>query len=207
MNPTASVIVCPQCGHPAPLNTRRCEYCEAEFFIPSLGYLSKFDKGGIDKYIQHFKSSLRQNPGNAEAALSLGLCYLDLGLYDLAIKQIDKALEEMPEEADIYYYSAVALFRGRKPRILSLTEVKKIESLLEAACQLNDSQAKYYYLRALIKREYYLKNGMRIVGLGDGDLLAEAKARVVDPADLTKLLQRVPADDSPLLSAIRAVTA
>lgn len=199
-----TVEECPNCGAPAGLSIRRCTHCKAEFFVKSLAYVGSLEKAAIHKYVTFYKGILREKGDDGEATLALGLCYLDLGLYDLAIKQIDRAIEEMPEQAEVYYYLAVAIFRGRTPKILSFPEILKIESLLEAACQLSDSEAKYYYLRALVKREYYMKNGMRVVGENEGELLSEARSRVSDGAELAKLLQRVPTDDSPVAAAVRA---
>ena len=200
-----TVDECPTCGAPAAPSARRCSHCKAEFFVKNLAYVGSLEKAAVQKYITFYKGLLRTNGDDGEAVLALGLCYLDLGLHDLAIKQIDKAIEEMPQQADVYYYSAISLFKGRKPRILSLSEVKKIESLLEAACQLDDGEAKYYYLRALVKYEYYLKNGMRVVGPGWEELLAEARARAPTGAELVKLIERVPVEASPVTAAIRAV--
>jgi tetratricopeptide (TPR) repeat protein len=196
---------CPKCGAPAPTAARRCAYCKAEFAIKTLSSLGSLDRSAINRYIAAYKRQLQTQPQDAEAALALGLCYLDLGLYDKAIELVNTAIAQMPEQADVYYYAAVALFKGRKPRTLTLNEIKHIESLLEAACQLDDDKAHYYYLRAVIKREYYSKNGLRVVGASDAELLTLARSRHVDGMELAKLLERIPMDETPIKAAIRAV--
>jgi len=203
MSENIKVETCPQCGAPVKLGVKKCEYCEAEFIVTSLAYLEKFDKTGINKYINHYKQSLKDNPENGELNLAMGICYFDLGLYDLATKFFSKAIEQLPDYGDAYYYYALALIKGRKPKVLTLTEVKKIEEHLNAAIQIDNSRAKYYYLWALIKYDFYMKNGLRISPPGIEELIEEGNAKEYDRQEIDKMLQRVPVNDEELLSVIR----
>jgi len=94
--------------------------------------------------LEQYKMVVAKNTGDGEAHYAIALCYLQLGLHELAIKNFKRALELMPDDADVYYYYGLSLLRGRRPKLLSLTEVKRIEEYLETALQLNNRPAKYY---------------------------------------------------------------
>src|SRR3989442_6480675 len=137
------VEVCPQCGAPAGASAKACAYCKAEFVITSISYLGQFDTAGVNKYLNHYKSMVRAAPEDGPSQFALGLCYLQLRLFDLAIKQFGRAVELSPEQPDVYYYYGLALIRGRRPKTLSLTEVRQIEEYVNSAMQLDGAKAKY----------------------------------------------------------------
>lgn len=203
MNGNIKVETCPQCGAPVKLSTKKCEYCEAEFIVTSLAYLGKFDKTGINKYVNHYKQLLKDNPENGELNLAMGICYLDLGLYDLATKFFSKAIEQIPDYGDVYYYYALALIKGRKPKVLTLTEIKKIEEYINAAIQIDNSRAKYYYLWALIKYDFYMKNGLRMSPPNLEELIEQGNSKEYDRQEIDKMFQRVPVHDEEILNLIR----
>ncbi|MEZ5148087.1 MAG: hypothetical protein R2759_13745 [Bacteroidales bacterium] len=109
----------------------------------------------------YFKAQVRENPTDGEALFALGMFYLNLKLYDLAIKNFESAITQLPDEADVYYYYALSLIQGKRPKSLSLPSVRKIEEYLNTAIQLDD-KAKYYYLAAIINYDFYAANGMKI---------------------------------------------
>jgi len=203
MNANIKVETCPQCGAPAKLSAGRCEYCEAEFLVTSLAYLDRFDKAGINKYINHYKQLLESSPGNGELNCAMGICYLDLGLYDLASKYFAKAIDQIPDYGDAYYYRALALLKGKRPRVLTLKEIKEAEDYLSAAIQIDDSKSRYYYLWALLKHDYYIKNGLRVSPPTFEELIGEANSKPYDKSDIEKMLQRVPINDQYLLDIVR----
>lgn len=203
INGNIKVETCPQCGAPVKLGAKKCEYCEAEFIVNSLAYLGKFDKTGINKYVNHYKKLLKDNPGNGELNLAMGICYLDLGLYDLATKFFSKAIEQIPDYGDAYYYYALALIKGRKPKVLTLTEIKKIEEYINAAIQIDNSRSKYYYLWALIKYDFYMKNGLRMSPPNFEKLIEEGNSKDYDRQEIDKMLQKIPVNDEKILSVIR----
>jgi tetratricopeptide (TPR) repeat protein len=202
MNAGIKVEICPQCGAPAALRANKCGYCEAEFIIISIASLDRFDKTGINKYISHYKSLLKDQPDSGELNLAMGICNLDLGLYDLAAKFFAKAIEALPDSADGYYYYSLAIVKGRKPKLLTFSEVKKIEEYLQAAIQIDSSKAKYHYFWLIIKHEFYMKNGLRINPPTVSDLIAQANSAQYDEQEIAKMMARVPITDPTLLSVI-----
>jgi hypothetical protein len=101
--------------------------------------------GGINRSVAHHK---------------LGLCHILLENYDIALTHINESLKENPESAISHYFKACTLLRGRKPRQLSLTEIRAVEAELVKACHLKDTPRQAYQLAALIKYDYYQRNGM-----------------------------------------------
>ncbi|MEM3112758.1 MAG: tetratricopeptide repeat protein [Candidatus Anstonellales archaeon] len=202
MEGSIKVETCPQCDAPVKVGTNKCAYCEAEFLVTSLAYLDRFDKSGINKYINHYKQLLKDDPNNGEINCAMGICYLDLGLYDLASKYFAKAIEQIPDYADAYYYYALALLKGKRPKVLTLTEIRKIEEYINAAIQIDNSKSKYYYLLALIKHDFYIKNGLKINPPSFEELICQANSLLYDRNEINKMLQRVPTNDQYLMNLV-----
>lgn len=198
------VTSCPQCGAPSRQSQRTCEYCKAEFVVSSLSMLSRFDRNGVDKYLKHFKARVKSAPDDFESIFSLGLCYLQMKLYPFALEQFQKARELSPESAEVYYYLALAMVKGRRLKTLSHNEVREIESYLSMACQLDDAPAKYYYFAGALKFDYYRANGLRMGEPTDTDLIEEGKMKQQDPGETDLLMNSILVRDEGLISAIRA---
>lgn len=196
------VETCPQCGAPAQLSSRRCGYCEAEFIVTSLACLDSLDKTGVQKYVSHYRKKLAEEPESGELHLAMGICYLDLSLHDLAAKSFAKAVEAQPENADNYYYHALAIIKGRKLKLLTLNDARDIESYLAAASQLNPEKAVFRQLLLAVKYEFYLKNGLKVPAPSVDEILAEIESCDCDPESTARLLKHVPIHDQDLLMAL-----
>ena len=158
MNDTVAMIIeCPQCGATVKTDCNVCEYCNSEYLIKSLDSLSSFDKRGIDKYITNYKKAAANDPSNSEINAAIAICYLKLGLFNFAAKFFEKAIEDMMENSDLYFYLAICVFKGKRPFLIPLTLIKKAEEFLEAAIALSPDSGKYYYAHSLIKYDYYYK--------------------------------------------------
>lgn len=168
----------------------------------SFSILGKLSKEEIYSILNHYKSMISINPEDGESYYSLALCYLQLKLYDLAIKNFSRAIELIPEHPDTYYYYALSLIRGRRPKTLSLKEVKLIEEYLEASMRLDDQQAKYFYLAAILKFEYYKSNGLIVTPPDHDKLIKMAKDKKYDPWEIERLLKAILLRDEWLISAI-----
>ena len=204
MNETLSVHRCPQCGAPASARPKKCEYCEAEFVVTSLASLGSFGKVGLQKYVAHYNEGLKAEPDKAEIHQAKGICFLELGMFEFAAKSLDRAIELNPENPDTYYYRAVAVVKGRKPRLLSLTELKAVDENLAAAAQLNIARATCHYLRLIVRADYFQRNGLKLPPPTMDELLAKAQSLPYDAHELQKLLALVPVPDGPALAYVPA---
>ena len=192
---TVEIIRCQGCGANLSPNNTTCEYCGSVNVIKAKENPFSLDESLTKKYVNYFKDKVKSEPSDGEAVFSLGLFYLRLKLYDFAIRNIEKAIELMPEESDVYYYYALSLMKGRKPKLISLTEIKKIEGFINTAIQLNDANGNYYYLWALIKYDFYLKNGLRSPDPSLDYLLDELKTKELSVNELEKIKEMIPVTD------------
>jgi len=164
---------CPQCGAATNPSGRKCEYCKASFYVTSLAYLGGFDSGGVSKYLKHYKELTRQDPNNTEGLLGLGLCYLQMSTYPLAKKCFEQIIEASPDVSQAYYYYSLSTIKKRRLMTLSLNEVRQLETYLNTAIQLDGEMPQYKLLLAMLKRDYYETNGMKVPPPNATELLGE----------------------------------
>jgi len=169
----------------------------------SYSRLSSSSDDEIHSLLSHYKKMIANNPADPDAQYQLGLCYLQLRLYDLAIKAFEQTIDLDPAFADAYYYLGVSLIRGRRPKILKLNETERVEELLSAAATLKPKDAKFDYLAAIINYDYYAANGLTVPEPSYESLLAAADAKSYDSWEVERLLSSVPVVDEYLLSRVR----
>ncbi len=185
---------CPQCGAPAPLNGC-CEHCDSEIYVNSLAYLEQFDSEGIEKYLEHYTDLIKQEPHNDQSVFSLGLCYLKMGTYPLALRQFEQVIEAAPMFAPAYYYYALATIKGRRVMTLRFSEVRQLEMYLNTAIQLDRESPQYILLLAMLKRDYYETNGMKVKPPTDQELLDSLSGKSIDPNEIEHLRRSVKVSD------------
>jgi hypothetical protein len=168
------------------------------YIINTLGDLEGIDEAHRHKLRSIYKNQIRNHPEKAEYHFALGLNYLDLAMYNLAITSFQAALEKGLREANIFYYLALAHVGGRRPKILKLSAVKFIENCLNAAIQLDSTQAHYLYLWTLIKYDYYQANGLKLSPPTIEELLTIAQQRYFNRAEIKQLFKHVLVPDSPI---------
>ena len=161
------------------------------------------DEQLVKKYVTKYKEKVKANPSDGKAVYTLGLFYLRLKLYDFALTNFKKAIDLMPEEADPYYYYALTLVKGKRPKILNHKDVNQIEEFLNTAIQLDD-KANFYYLAAIINYDYYAANGLRIPTPNYNELIKNAKTAKSDPDEIKILLDNIILRDEKLISIIRS---
>ncbi len=169
----------------------------------SFDKLSRARNTEINKLMQCYKDMITTNPEDGGAHYALALCYLHLKLYKLAIEHFKRTVELLPNNSDAYYYLGLSLISGRRPMTLSLKEVRCIEEYLRTAMQLNDRSAKYYYLAAILKYDYYLANGLSSPPPSPPELISIAYRKDHDPGEVERLLQAITLRDEVLISSIR----
>ncbi|HBL11581.1 MAG TPA: hypothetical protein DD379_09275, partial [Cyanobacteria bacterium UBA11162] len=95
---------------------------------------------------------------SAEEMLSKGVQLLNQRVYSEAESVLKDAIKTDPSLSDAYYYLAIALLRGRKPRKIDGWTIQDIEEKLNAAIDGNAKSSKYYVLLAIVKHGHYAMN-------------------------------------------------
>lgn len=87
-----------------------------------------------------------------------GLRELQSGNYASAIFDLGWAVHLLPDDGAPAFLLALALLRGMRPRLVTLSEIKQITSLIEIASRLSPSRA-VYALWGAIEIDYFVRNG------------------------------------------------
>lgn len=149
--------------------------------------LKRMSNPEIYAAIDQYKHAISQRALNDEAHYSMGLCYLHLKLYDLAIKQLEKARDLAPDEADYYYYLTLALMRGRRIMTILFPEIKIMEQHLHTACVLQATDKKYDLLLLAIKYDYYYENGLSVQNPTLPEIVQRMQGKKIDAYEEQRL--------------------
>jgi hypothetical protein len=126
-----------------------------------------------------------------EALTHLG-ALLRNGEYDQGLRAASAALECTSEVADLHYYQALALLRGRRARYLKMSDVRPIEAAARRATRCPDRGAHHFCLLAFLLQDFYLANHLPPPPPRLESLLDEATAAPCVPERLTELEGLVP---------------
>ena len=113
-------------------------------------------------YIKHLK---KNNSNEFDSQIAIALFYIRLKLYDIAVSVLENIVKENPDEPECYYYLALANIKGRRIKVIPMTEIKSIIKYIDAAIAICDVP-KYYYFKAIVYYDYYYLNSLRP---SDGD--------------------------------------
>lgn len=148
--------LCAYCGAPLSLSDKECSHCYQPVFITRASIIrqnqNKTDGKRINMAYRRFCEKKAEN--EPLALLSLGITHLQQQSYDFAVKNLKKAAEYLIDDVDAYYYLAIALLKGKRPRKCTLTTIKDVIAQLETALNLDD-QGRIYYLYGVIINDFY----------------------------------------------------
>lgn len=144
------------------------------------------------------------SPSTPSAAelLKKGIQYMNVRAYDDAVKAFEESIKVQPS-SQAYYYLALALLRGKRPKLLTLTQAETIEQKLLSASQLGGKQAHYYYLWALVKVDFYVANGFLVRPPSFEELLNMAENFPINPAAIIEMLQHTNVENSHLAARMQ----
>ncbi|MCT7634745.1 tetratricopeptide repeat protein [Aliarcobacter butzleri] len=184
------IIECPQCGAaPAP-SDRKCNYCKAEFFVTSLAYLGSLDINGVSKYLKHYKEIITKEPDNTEGLMGLGLCYLQMGNYQLSKKCFEQLIESSPFLSQPYYYFVLSSVKGRRLRTISMSEAKQFDTYVNSAIQIDDLPH-YWLFLAMLKGDYFISNGLKTAEPSIKDILNKVSQSEISRNEIAFLQKAV----------------
>ncbi len=192
---------CSQCGwsfDTEALQKNTCKKCRSAILVTSVAYLEKFDKPAIQKYIVQYTQALKADPQGRDALLAVGICYLKLGLFDLADRFLCQLIDAHAADPSGYYYRGICILRGKRPRIASLPVIREAEQLIGTALELDPANGRYDVLLAAIRHDYYVLNGMRVPAPTPEDLVASAEAKHVDQLEVEQIFALIKVSDGPV---------
>jgi tetratricopeptide (TPR) repeat protein len=153
-------LKCSGCGGALSPAELFCKYCGNPVVITSFD--SVFDKSTREVKEHLKKLDGEKDSDDAEMNNSIhrtkAFAYLKLCLYDEALKHFKEAIEDDFDNPEVYFYAAVALLRGRKAFLASLSDIKKVIEYVNAAIRTEERGVFHYFL-AYIKQDYHERKG------------------------------------------------
>ncbi len=178
-------LKCPGCGAAVSLEQRECEYCQQPLVISTFQSVGDMPLLQVNKYAGAYRAALAENPENIVLNKSAAFCYLKLKLYDRAQSAFDRAIEENFDDADLYFYAAICLLKGKRPFLAPRKTLDQAVSYLEAALMI-EPKGIYHYFSAYLKYDYYELKHLRIEP-GYGRELQSARGLGVTESDKQQL--------------------
>jgi len=152
----------------------------------------------------HFSKSPTADE-QAQQAYDLGLRYLGMRSYGQAEKTLRSALECAEVDSEAFYYLALSILGGERPRVLHLSEIREIESLLGSALRQRPRRVHHLFLLALVRHDYYTTNGMDAPEPRPRLLLQKAKDCKLEAGKIHELLDHLPDMGGPVYSEIQSL--
>lgn len=125
---------------------------------------------------------------SADIYLDLGICYMQMKLYDICINKLDLAAEMSPSNPRILFYKFLALLKGQKIGLISHSEARILSNYLDAASQL-EVRKEYEFLKLVMLIEYYSYNGLSSPGWVLNDVARNCRSAKGNTVDLINLQQ------------------
>jgi hypothetical protein len=134
----------------------------------------------------------RTRAPSPEAALSQVGYLLANGAYEAAREKIESARAAGAESADLHYYLALALLRGRRPRSLKLEDIRPIVADASRSSSMPDCAAHHHFFLAFLYKDFYLGNYLVPPEPGYEALLKRAATLPLNVERLDELARLVP---------------
>jgi tetratricopeptide (TPR) repeat protein len=120
---------------------------------------------GYDQRNQHVNTQFNVNvqgsqPSDPDVLLNQGIQLLEAKSYQQATDLLRATIKADPSLASAYYYLALALLKGKRPKILQRSQIEEIDQLLCTAISMGDFDGTVQWFRVLLRHDYYSGNRM-----------------------------------------------
>ena len=149
-------IKCPGCGMPVSTGQNICEWCNRPIIITTFNSVASMPLPEINKYANSYKKALDEHPNDYNLNTSIAMCYLRLKLYDKALLAFEKAIEDNFDNAEVYFYAAICILKGKKAFLQQRQEINKIEEYIDAALMI-EPRGIFYYFKSYIRYDYHYR--------------------------------------------------
>ena len=187
-----SVQRCPNCNASLANNVSVCEWCDSPVVITSFASMGGMSMPKVNKYANAYKEMMAENPDSELLAISLGMCFMKLKLYDKAYEAFDKAISAYTENPEVYFYTAVCCLQGKKAFLAGKQNVDKAIAMLKIA---NDVEPRgiFHLFDAYLRFDFYKRKALNIQP-SYLDSLQKAKRFGYSPADAGMLFELLGVD-------------
>lgn len=155
-------LKCSNCGDVLSERQTICESCMQPVVIKKMSSLMGLSPQELNKRGRLIGAEASKGGEFAsDANFTAGCCFLRLKLYDQAFSRFEKAFNEDMDNAEAYFYAAVARLMGKRPFLCPLVELRKAQEYAEAAMAIDD-RAIFHYFLAYIKLDFYAKKFLKV---------------------------------------------
>ncbi len=194
-----TTIKCENCGTENPVEQRvegegvECRSCYQLVIYQKPRHVARIDRLKREK--QRALTQLALNTAtvpNQKALLYSSLAMIAAGgnAWLASVGFLEKAKQENPMDAEIYYNLALFSLEGKRPMLHNIENITRILDNLNFAIQ-SAIQGKYYYLKALVIRDFYVE---QYLGYHENfkDILEMAEAFGVTEEDKEEIFGMIP---------------
>ncbi len=118
---------CPNCGTPIDIDNPVCESCGTKLYITNYDTFFNMPQQMAQNYANAYREPLAARPNDGQLSLAAAMCFLRLHLYDQSMRAFERAMADDMNNAELYFYAAVALLKGKRPFLAGRAAILKIE--------------------------------------------------------------------------------
>lgn len=115
----------------------------------------------LQKLTKFYSQAQSNNPDSPDIFYSAGMCYLKTKMYEKAQNNFDKTIELNFDHSDAYFFSAIALLRGKKPFLAKIDDIRRAENYLNTALSI-ENKGIYRLLLSYIKYDFYHRKCLNV---------------------------------------------
>ena len=134
--------------------------------------------------------------------LNQGIQQLRAKSYQLATNTLKAVVSIDPSIRSANFYLAVALMKGKRPKVLNHNDIQEVDELLSIVTAANHEDGLFHWFRALVRDDYY--NGNRLICPAPSvqEIISMALAGHADANELRALLTALPMQQNKLYMAL-----
>lgn len=162
---------------------------------------------GYDQQNQNVNEQININiqrtpSADANALLTKGVQLLEAKSYKQAIIFLRAAIQGDPLLANAYYCLAIALLKGKRPKVLQRRQVEEIDQLLTTAIAVGDSDGTVKWFQVLLRHDYYIENRMKCPSPSVQEIITSINPGTINISRLKKLLIQLPMTNNQLYNQL-----
>ncbi|WP_293833849.1 hypothetical protein [uncultured Phascolarctobacterium sp.] len=181
---------CPNCGAPISITDKICGHCFSSVYLQMIKDSNNLSKTDIAKHIAVYKKNIEKGLAcDVDTLISLGICHYKNGMYSLSLKSFEQAIDADPENVSGYYYAALSVLNGKRPYMQTLSKIKKVVGLLEAAMNIQ-TEGRIYYFLYLVQVDFFDKKHLR-TNYNSAELKKLAMENLVTEEEINELKENL----------------